>query len=336
MKVVRLYSPEDIRVEDAPVPRPGPGEALVRTVASGICTGDVLPWYISRKAPLVLGHEPAGRVVELGPGVEDFQVGDRVALHHHAPCMHCPLCRRGAFVHCATWRQSRLIPGGLAEFILVPRVNLQHDTLKLPPQVDFEDATLVEPLGCVLKALGRAGPIRGKKVLVMGLGPMGALHVLAARHLGASEVVGADVVPYRLRKALQLGAHRVLDLSAQALAEASEPEVVVVGPGSARALGEALQVVAPQGVVVMFTPLPPEEVFLLRHQEFYFKDLTLLSSYSAGPPETRQALELIQKGVVRASMLVSHRFPLQEAPRAYRLVAQAQDCLKVIITFENA
>ena len=114
MKVAKLYSPEDIRIEDMPVPKVGPGEALIKTMASGICSGDVMPWYIAKKAPLVLGHEPAGEIVEIGKGVTSFKKGDRVFVHHHAPCMQCRYCRRGDYVQCETWRETRIVPGGIS------------------------------------------------------------------------------------------------------------------------------------------------------------------------------------------------------------------------------
>ena len=116
---------DDVRFETMPIPRPGPHDALVRVRACGICTGDVTPWYIKKKCPIVLGHEPAGEIVEVGAQVTRFQAGDRVFIHHHAPCFACRSCRRGFYSMCPTWRQSNLVPGGAAEFTLVPQVNLE-------------------------------------------------------------------------------------------------------------------------------------------------------------------------------------------------------------------
>jgi L-iditol 2-dehydrogenase len=157
MKVAKLYSFNDIRIEDMPVPKIGHGDALMKTKASGICSGDVMPWYIEKKAPLVLGHEPAGEIVELGNKVKSFKVGDKVFTHHHAPCLTCRYCRRGDYVQCETWKNTKIIPGGISEYILIPEINLNNDTLKLPEHVSFEDGTLVEPTACVVKGLKRAG-----------------------------------------------------------------------------------------------------------------------------------------------------------------------------------
>ncbi len=178
MKVARLHSFHDIRIEDAAVPEVGPREALMRTRASGICSGDAMPWYIEKKAPLVLGHEPAGEIVKVGSEVASFKEGDRVFVHHHAPCFGCKRCRRGDYVQCAAWKSSGIVPGGLSEYILIPETNLENDTLALPQSVSFEDGTLVEPLACVIKALKRARIRPGDTVMVIGLGVMGMLNIL--------------------------------------------------------------------------------------------------------------------------------------------------------------
>lgn len=340
MKVARLYSFTDIRIEEMPIPVPGPGEALMRTAASGICSGDVMPWYIERKAPLVLGHEPAGEIVEVGQGVRAFKPGDRVAAHHHAPCGVCRHCMRGSAVQCPTWRESRIIPGGMAEYILIPAINLSNDTLRLPEGVSFEDGTLVEPLGCVMKSIKRSGFVAWDTALVIGLGVMGMLHVLAFKALGAGRIIGADMVRYRLDKALSLGATDVIDASVGPLPEALREltagdmaDVVIVGPGSSRALKEGLSSAAPGGVVVMFTPLAPGEGLSLEPNELYFRDVSLITSYSTGPAETRAALGLIERGAVRSGMVVTHRFALERTAEAYRLTAEARDSLKCLVIF---
>src|SRR4030067_1193568 len=157
MKVAKLYSFNDIRIEDIPIPEVGPGDALLKTKTSGICSGDVMPWYIEKKAPLVLGHEPSGEIVEVGKNVKSFTPGDRVFVHHHAPCLACRHCRKGDYVQCETWKNTKIIPGGISEYILIPEINLKNDTLKLPENVSYEDGTLVEPTACVLKGFKRAG-----------------------------------------------------------------------------------------------------------------------------------------------------------------------------------
>jgi len=341
MKVARLYSFDDIRVEDMSVPECGAGEAVVKVRASGICSGDAMPWYIERKAPLVLGHEPAGEIVETGAGVEKFRPGDRVFVHHHAPCMECNYCRRGDYVQCAVWRDSAIDPGGIAEYIRVPAVNLQRDTLILPDGVSFEDGTLVEPLACVVKSFRRSGMHEGDTVFMIGLGVMGMMHLMLARECGAGRVIGADMVPYRLEAAGRLGADDIIDVSggfslSERLKEMTGgrgAEIVIVGPNSAHVMTEGIKCAAPGGTVVFFTPALPGEMLSLDPNHIYFNDISIVTSYSCGPDDTRAALEYIRRGLVTAGNLVTHRYGIMEIQKAYKKVVEARDSLKVIVEF---
>ncbi len=257
MRAVVLYDIDDIRIEQRPIPQLQPGEMLVRTMAAGICTGDILPWYIRRKAPCVLGHEPSGIVAAVaddGANEHAFHVGDRVFVHHHAPCFECDFCERGDYVQCAGWRASRIDPGAMAEYFRVPMANLR-DTLHLPPRVGFADGSLVEPLACVVKSLRRGGVTAGDDVYVIGLGVMGLMHVLAAQDLGA-RVFGSDFIEGRRDRATQLGA-TTFHPDDVATKLPNGARVVICGPGVPAALDAAVAAVAPGGTVVMFTPFEP-------------------------------------------------------------------------------
>jgi L-iditol 2-dehydrogenase len=342
MRVARLYDFLDVRIEDVPVPAIGPGEALVRGRACGICSGDVVPWYIRKKAPLVFGHEPVGEIVAVGDGVTAFAPGDRVFVHHHAPCFRCRACARGEFVQCPTWRASQIDPGGMAEYFRVPAINLSGDTLRLPDTVSDADGALVEPLACVVKSLDRAAPVAGASVLIIGLGVMGQLHVLLARHLGARQILAADLVSGRCAHAARLGADTVIDASAGDLATqvhaqtAGEgAEVVVVGPATVEAIAAGLACAARGGTVIQFMGTEPGATLPLSTSDFYFRELRLIPSYSCGPVETRRALELIAAGVVRAEHVVTHRYPLAEAAEAYRVAAFERAAIKTLVTMSE-
>lgn len=343
MKVARLYDYLDVRVEDAPVPAIGPGEALVRARACGICSGDVVAWYIRKKAPLVFGHEPVGEVVAVGDGVDAVAPGDRVFVHHHAPCFHCRRCARGEFVQCAEWKRSQLDPGGMAEFFRVPAGNLRGDTLRLPEHVSDADGALVEPLACVVKSLDRAGAIAGATVLIIGLGVMGQLHVLLARHLGAARILAADLVASRCAHARALGADVVIDAGREDLAarvraetDGEGAEVVIAGPATVAAIATGLACAARGGTVVQFMGTPPGETLALDTSDVYFREVRLVPSYSCGPVETRRALDLIAAGVVGARHVVTHRFPLVEAAEAYRVAAEDRSAIKTMVLFDGA
>jgi L-iditol 2-dehydrogenase len=340
LKVARLYSFNDIRIEESPVPDPGPGDALIKTRACGICSGDVMPWYIEKKAPLVLGHEPSGEIVTVGSEVKTFRKGDRVFTHHHAPCFSCKYCRRGDYVQCAIWRSSRIIPGGVSEYILIPAVNLENDTFELPESLSFEDGTLIEPTACSVKGMRRTEIRQGDTVLVIGLGVMGLINLLLAREYGAARVIGADRVKFRLDKALDFGADDVIDVAVRDLREellritAGEmAELVIVGPNSAEAMRQGISCARPGGEVLFFTPAKPGEKLTLDPNYLYFNDINIITSYSCGPDDTREACRLIEKGVVSAGKLVTHIFPVEETGEAFKLTARAENSLKSLIVF---
>lgn len=341
MKVAKLYSFNDIRIEDIPIPEIGPRDALLKTKACGICSGDVMPWYIGKKAPVVLGHEPAGEIAEVGKEVSYFKPGDRVFTHHHAPCFTCRLCRRGDYVQCETWKNTRIIPGGVSEYILIPQTNLENDTLNLPDKLSYEDGTLIEPVACVVKALKRANVRHGDTVLVIGLGIMGQLNILLAKKYGAGKIIAADMVPFRLEKAKESGADEVIDVSKSNLIETLKDltsgemaDIVIVGPNSIDTMKQGIESAGRGGKVLFFTPAKPDEQLTINPNELYFKDINIITSYSCGPTDTADALELIEQGVVKAENLVTHRFPIEKTAGAFRLTAEAKDSLKSLIVFE--
>lgn len=338
MKVARLYDFGDIRLEDQARPEIGPGDILVRTRACGICSGDIMPWYIRRKAPLVLGHEPVGVVEEAGPDVRGFRPGERIFVHHHAPCFNCPPCRRGEFVQCATWRASNIQPGGMAEFFRVSATN-QRDSLKLPDAIDDVNGVLIEPAACVVKSLRRSGLKPGESILVIGLGIMGMMHVRIARHLGAGTIIGADLVETRTQRALELGADLGLVVSGDDLVakvadvtNGAMADVVIVGPGSGKVIRAGIAAAGKGATVVQFTATPPGEEMAVQPHDLYFNETRLIPSYSCGPDDTRQAFELVGRGVLNAKELVTHRFPLARINDAFAQ-AQQPESLKVVVTF---
>jgi L-iditol 2-dehydrogenase len=341
MDIAKLYSFDDIRIENIPVPEPGPHDALLRTKASGICSGDVMPWYIEKKAPLVPGHEPSGEIIEVGKEVTSFKPGDRVFVHHHAPCFTCRHCKRGDYVQCETWKNTKIIPGGIAEYILIPAINLENDTLALPDNLSYEDGTLIEPAACVVKAVKRSGIKRGDTVLVIGLGVMGQLNIILAREYGAGRVIGADMVPFRLQKARDFGADEVIDVSKEnlqatlkELTQGAMADIIIVGPNSVKTMQQGIDAVGAGGTVVFFTPAKPGEKLKIDPNHLYFRDINLITSYSCGPTDTADALEFIEKGTINADRLITHRFPIKDTAEAFRLTARAGDSLKAIITFD--
>lgn len=341
--MAKLYKFGDIRIEEIPLPEPSPKEALVRVKACGICSGDVMSWYIEKKAPLVLGHEISGEIIKIGDEIKaeiSLKEGDKVAVHHHAPCMSCFYCKRGDFVQCETWKKSKIIPGGLAEYIVVPEVNLKYDTLRLPDSLSFEQGALVEPVACVVKSLKRANIKKGDTVVVVGLGVMGQIHIMLAKEFGAERVIGTDMVPFRLKKALQAGADYVIDVSRENIYEKLKKitdglmaQEVIVGPGNVNVIMDSLKLVSRGGTLLIFTPVPPEEKLSFSVNDIYFNDITITTSYSCGSDDMKEALKFIESGIVRSDLLITHRFKFEETKKAYEITALAKDSLKCMILF---
>ncbi|MCS7164481.1 MAG: zinc-dependent dehydrogenase [Thermodesulfovibrio sp.] len=343
MRVAKLYKFKDIRIEDVPLPEPSAKEALVRVRACGICSGDVMPWYIEKKAPLVLGHEISGEIIKIGEEIKsevNLKEGDRVVVHHHAPCMKCFYCRRGDFVQCETWKKTKITPGGVSEYIIVPEVNLKNDTIKLPESLSFEQGALVEPVACVVKSLKRANIKKGDTILIVGLGVMGQIHIMLAKEFGAEKVIGADMVDFRLKKALQSGADYVVNVSKENIYEKIREitnglmaQQIIVGPGSVNVIMDYLKLVSRGGTLLIFTPTPPQERLILNVNDLYFNDITITTSYSCGPDDMKRALEFLEMGLVKSDLLITHRFNIEKTKEAYEITANAKDSLKCLIVF---
>src|SRR5436189_1577225 len=211
MRAAMYHANDDVRIVDLPKPRIGPGEILVKVHASGICGSDVLEWYRKPKAPLVLGHEIAAEVVEVGAGVDRVRVGDRVFVSHHVPCGKCRYCLAGHETVCDTLRTTNFDPGGFAEFVRVPSINVKHGVFSLPKSVSDDEAVFIEPLACVVRGQRLAEFRPGHTVLVIGSGVAGLLHVKLAKVSGASRVIATDLVEYRKAAATKAGADMVID-----------------------------------------------------------------------------------------------------------------------------
>lgn len=336
MKAAVYYNNNDVRVEERPVPAIGPGEALVRIEASGICGSDVMEWYRIKKAPLVLGHEIAGTIEKTGPGVKGFKPGDRVTVAHHVPCNTCRYCLAGNHSVCDTLRSTNFDPGGFCEFVRVPAINLDRGTFILPDNVSFEDGTFVEPLGCVVRAFRVARFSPGMSVLVIGSGMSGLLHIRLARALGAGKIAATDINNFRLDSATRSGADLALDARTDVPAKIREAfgrpvDLVIICAASDSAITQGLKSVDRGGTVIFFAPKEPGGTYPLPLFDLWRDNITIINSYASPPYETLVALELIASGRVRVNDLITHRLGLDEAQEGFRLVAGAGESIKVVI-----
>jgi len=332
------YSNQDVRLEEMPTPQIGGGELLVRVEASGICGSDVMEWYRRDRVPLVLGHEIGGQITAVGDGVEAYKEGDRVSAAHHVPCNTCHYCLSGHHTACDTLRRTNFDPGGFAEYIRLPAINVERGVFILPDEVSYEEATFIEPLACVLRGQRLAHMKPRRSVLVIGSGIAGLLHVQLADMLGASCVVATDIIDYRLEAARRFGAdaafHAEDDLPTR-LRQANQgrlADLVIVCTGATSAIIQALQLVERGGTVLFFAPTDAGVTIPISINDLFWRnDITLTTSYAGSPADYATALELIRARRVHVGEMITHRLGLAEAGVGFQLVANAKDSIKVII-----
>lgn len=336
MRVLMYYNNRDVRVEEMPVPEIGPGEMLVKTVASGICGSDVMEWYRIKKAPRVLGHEITGEIVEVGAGVEGYRKGQRVFVSHHVPCNTCYYCLNGSHTACETLHRTNYDPGGFSEYIRVPSINVKSGVYILPDAMTYEEGTFIEPLACVLRGQRLAGITAGQTVLVIGSGISGIMHIALARALGAGKIIATDITEFRLQAAKRFGADevihakgdvpgRLMELNAGRLAD-----VVIVCAGALAASTQALKCVDRGGTVLYFAVPEPEVMVPVPMNDLWRNEITLMTSYGAGPSDLASAITLMSSGRLQVGGMITHRLTFDEGQRGFQLVAEAQNSIKVI------
>lgn len=321
IRLARYVGNGRVEIVEEPTPVLPEGGLLVRTDACGLCSGELMAWYMDRKLPHVLGHEVSGTVVASQDA--RFPTGAKVFVHHHAPCGKCEMCRLGRPVHCPVWKRTKLKPGGMGNMFAVDPENLA-DTLRTDDLRPI-DAALIEPVACVEKALRISGTNLAEPHAVIGLGFMGLVHSLLLPN-----AVGFEVNEARIAHAQSLG------INAKSALEELETsrdsfESVFVCPGSQKAFDLALSLVRPGGTIVMFAPLAPNEDLRVP-QAAYFKDVRLLQSYSCGPEDTQRALARFQSGQLRAEQLVDRFASLDELPELY-VKMRGGEILKPMVVF---
>lgn len=338
MKVAMWYNNQDVRIEERPTPKIGPGEVLVRVEASGICGSDVMEWYRIDRAPLILGHEVSGQIVAVGEGVKRYKEGDRVALAHHVPCNTCHYCLSGHHTVCETLRKTNFDPGGFVEFVRIPTINVDRGIFVLPDHVSYEDATFVEPLACVLRGQRITRMQLGSTVVVIGSGIAGLLQVMLAHAFGAGRVIATDISEYRLEAARRLGADIAInakeDLPSR-LRQANQgllADLVIVCTGAPPAITQALKLVERGGTILFFATTNPSTTTPISMNELFWRtEITLTSSYGGSPGDYQTALDLIGAKTIPVSQMITHRLPLSKTGLGFQLVAEGQNSIKVII-----
>lgn len=337
MRVAVYYNNSDVRIEETPVPEINAGELLVKVMASGICGSDVMEWYRVKKAPIVLGHEIAGEIVETGKDVKKYKKGDRIFVSHHVPCNTCHYCLNGYHTACETLHKTNYYPGGFSEYLRVPEINVDRGVYVLPDEMSYDEGTFIEPLACVLRGQRLSALKPGQTVLVIGSGISGLLHIELARALGAGRIFATDISEYRLREAERHGAYaainakedvagRLLQLNDNRLAD-----LVIVCAGALSASSEAIKCVDRGGTVLFFAVPEPDVMVPVPMNSLWRNEIKLMTSYGAGPSDIETAISIIRDRRVNLNEMITHKLPFEDIGKGFRLVADAKESIKVII-----
>jgi L-iditol 2-dehydrogenase len=345
MRAAVYRGPSSISLEMVPIPMIADGEILLRVHACGICGTDLKKIeYGLVPPPRIFGHEIAGTIVEAGPGVNRFKVGDRVTTHHHIPCRKCFYCEKKLFSQCEFYRRTGTTAGfepaggGFAEYVRVMDWIVREGTVLIPDDVSFEEASFLEPLNTCLKALETAGLESGEVVVVYGQGPVGLLMMQAATHAGA-RVVGLDLLDSRLEIARELGAFATLNPEREdaraivgALTEGRGADLAIVAAASPRAIEDAQGIVRRGGRVLLFAQTVPGEMVPVDASRICVEEKKLIGSYSASVELQGQAAQLIFSKKINVARLISHRFALELLPEGIHLASHpSEHSLKVVI-----
>jgi L-iditol 2-dehydrogenase len=306
---------------------------LVKVVSCGICGSDIVEWYRMPRAPLVQGHELGAEVIEVGSLVKHFKPGDRVFIAPKVPCMKCSYCRAGHFPQCSEIKER--LPGGFAEYVLVPEVLVEKGAYLLPDSMSYDQATFIEPLACVVRAQRLAGLAAGQDMLILGCGMSGLLQVKLAKKKGC-RVVATDINPQRLALAKEYGA----DLSIRATEDVPDSllkhlgkkaDAVILGTSALSAVEQAWASVDKGGTVIFFAVPGPEKRVVIPVNDFWTKEVRILTSYYCGPPDIEEALGLLADRSIEVDSLITHRLPLRDIARGFQMVIDGKEALKVVI-----
>ena len=335
MKVARFYAPGDVRLEDAPEPQVGTGEVKIRVRNCSTCGTDLKIFrngHPNIDPPRVIGHEIAGEVVDVGDGVEGWAAGDRVQVIAAVPCGECRQCKRSRMSICENQTSvGYQYEGGFAEYLIVPREVLKVDGLnRIPDGVGFDEASVAEPLACVINGQRLAGVGTGDVVVVVGAGPIGCLHVRLAKAHGASRVILADLSLERLKlSADRVAQDDVVDASSQdlvdevlRLTDGEGADVVITAVAAGSAQEQALKMTARGGRISFFGGLPKDKPIIQCDSNLvHYRELTIVGANGSSPEDNREALRLIAAGTVPVADLITHRLPMERVLEAFDIVA---------------
>ena len=341
MKAAVVKSNSNIEIKNIEKQSVGPGDILVKMRACGICGSDVEKVFGKYGQPSMrLGHEPAGTIAEVGSEISNFSVGDRVFTHHHVACYSddCHECNHGNETMCKKYYESNLEPCGLADEYIVPEWNVKHGgVLKIPDNMSFEDAAMIEPLACCIRAWNKFTHKNNDSVAILGIGPTGIMHALLAKLYGFGKIFCLDLNDFRLDFAKKFETITIHSDNPNALEQIKSEtanqgvDIVIVSTGSLNAFKDAINFVRKGGTIVMFgVPSKGASVYL-DMSEIYSKGITIVNSYAASDFDTKEALKKISNKQINVSQLITHKYNLEDCQQAFVRAKTGDNAMKIII-----
>jgi L-iditol 2-dehydrogenase len=338
MKAAVLYGVRDLRIEDVDVPRMSEGEVLVRVKSATTCGTDLKIFqrgYVEKvvKLPTIFGHEWAGDVVEVAAGLEWPRVGMRVRAGNSAPCLHCTMCQKGKYNLCENiiW-----LWGAYAEYIKVPSRMVLVNMQEIPQQLPYEEASVTEPLACVLHGVEEAQVGLGDVVVIIGAGPIGLLHLLTAKKLGVQKVIMIDLVDERLDFAQKLGADETVNGKKTDVVEKVKEltsgyggDVVIEAIGLPATWEQALKLARKGGKILEFGGCPPGTEVKINAEHLHYGEQTVLGTFHATPLHFRKALNLIASRTIDVRPLVTRKMKLEQIIDAFEVLSTSKTEIKI-------
>jgi len=342
MKAAVVKGNSTIEIKNIEKQSLGPGDILVQMRACGICGSDVEKVFGKYGQPSMrLGHEPAGIITQVGSEVSDFNVGDRVFTHHHVACYsdECHECSHGNETMCKKYYESNLEPCGLADEYLVPEWNIKHGgVIKIPDSMSFEEAAMIEPLGCCIRAWNKVTYKNNDSAAILGIGPTGIMHAMLAKLYGFGKIFCLDLNEFRLDFAKKFEVITINSGNLNALEQIKSEttnqgvDVAIVATSSLNALKDAISFVRKGGTIVMFGVPSKGANIELDMSEVYSKNLTIVNSYAASDFDTKDAVDKISNKQINVSQLITHKYNLEECQQAFMHAKSGDNAMKIIIS----
>lgn len=346
MKAQVFRGVNQLSYEEVPKPDIGEDEVLVQVKVVGLCQSDIkkirYPLY---EPPRIFGHETAGEIAAVGSAVEDWQVGQRVVVLHHIPCMHCEYCLNDNFSMCEVYKNITTTAGfspsggGFAEYVKVPgHIVTRGGLVEVPDDISFEQASFVEPTNCCLKAVTKADIKPGQTVLITGAGPIGLMFVMLVNYVGGRAIT-TDLLPTRIEKAKQVGATAAFDArdpdlatKIQDLTNGMGVDVSLLAVPSDKAFFQALDCTRKGGKILFFAEFPDEVEIPINPNVLYRREIDLIGSYSSSFRLQKQSADIIFNKRIDVDALVSDRYPLQDLANAVeQAVSPGPETYKILI-----